>query len=165
MCIRDRFDENGALLSAPARLADALRRRDWQRLFVGERDAWRDAELTLFGHALLDKLTVPRKPITAHVLIVDRDSDVLAPFTADRLAAKPFAALPVLGVPGWWSGNEAPGFYADPAVFRTGSIKTKTAAEAAVLLFRSADPQVGTPAQITSSGRPDLRQPAGSCLP
>jgi len=112
------FDENGALLSAPARLADALRRRDWQRLFVGERDAWRDAELTLFGHALLDKLTAPRKPITAHVLIVDRDADALAPFSADRLAAKPFAVLPVLGVPGWWSANEAPAFYADPAVFR-----------------------------------------------
>ena len=113
------FDENGALLSAPARLADALRQRDWQHLFVSGREAWRDAELTLVGHALLDKLTAPRKPITAHVLIVDRGTDVLASFTADRLAMKPFAALPVLGVPGWWSENEAPGFYADPAVFRT----------------------------------------------
>jgi hypothetical protein len=34
------------------------------------------------------------------------------------LAAKPFANLPVLGVPGWWPPNEAPGFYQDPAVFR-----------------------------------------------
>ena len=113
------FDENGALLNAPAPLVDALRQRDWQRLFVTRREAWRDAELTLFGHALLDKLTAPRKPITAHVLIVDRDADPLAMLTADRLAAKPFAALPVLGVPGWWSANEAPAFYADPAVFRT----------------------------------------------
>jgi hypothetical protein len=112
------FDENGALLSAPARLADALRQRDWQCLFVNERETWRDAQLTLFGHALLDKLTAPRKQITAHVLIVDRDVDVLELFTADRLAMKPFAALPVLGVPGWWSENGAPGFYADPAVFR-----------------------------------------------
>jgi len=112
------FDENGALLTAPAALTDALRQRDWQRLFVSRREIWQDAQLTLFGHALLDKLTAPRKPITAHVLIVDRDADVLAPFTADRLAAKPFAALPVLGVPGWWSANEAPAFYADRAVFR-----------------------------------------------
>ena len=112
------FDENGALLSAPAGLAGALRQRDWQRMFLTEREAWREAELTLFGHALLDKLTAPRKPITAHVLIVDRDADALAPFSADRLAAKPFAVLPVLGVPGWWSANEAPAFYADPAVFR-----------------------------------------------
>jgi hypothetical protein len=31
-----------------------------------------------------------------------------------KLAAKPFVPLPVLGVPGWWDANEAPGFYADP---------------------------------------------------
>ena len=33
-------------------------------------------------------------------------------------AAKPFTPLPVLGVPGWWPANEAPGFYADAQVFR-----------------------------------------------
>ncbi len=112
------FDENGALLTAPGPLVDALQRRDWQRLFGTGHDAWTDAGLTLFGHALLDKLTAPRKPITAHVLIVDRDADALAQFTAERLATKPFVALPVLGVPGWWEANEAPAFYADPAVFR-----------------------------------------------
>ena len=32
------------------------------------------------------------------------------------LAAK--TALPVLGVPGWWSENEVPGFYEDTEVFR-----------------------------------------------
>lgn len=45
--------------------------------------------------------------------------------TADRLAAKPFAHLPVLGVPGWWSANEDPMFYRDASVFRlpkTGNI-------------------------------------------
>ena len=115
------FDENGALLTAPGSLIDALRQRDWQRLFVTRRETWQDAELTLFGHALLDKLTAPRKPVTAHVLIVDRDAEVLSLFTADRLAAKPFAALPVLGVPGWWGANEAPAFYADPAVFRAAA--------------------------------------------
>jgi hypothetical protein len=34
------------------------------------------------------------------------------------LASKPFAHLPVLGVPGWWPGNEDPAFYADASVFR-----------------------------------------------
>ena len=32
--------------------------------------------------------------------------------------AKPFTPLPVLGVPCWWPGNEAPEFYADAQVFR-----------------------------------------------
>ena len=125
------FDENGALLRAPASLVEALQQRDWERLFITGRGAWADAELTLFGHALLEKLTVPRKPITAHVLIVDRDAEPLARFDADDLAPKPFAALPVLGVPGWWSENEAPAFYADAAVFRV-ALQTKTAAGAAV---------------------------------
>ena len=33
-------------------------------------------------------------------------------------AAKPYAPLPVPGVPGWWPANQAPGFYDAPAVFR-----------------------------------------------
>ena len=42
----------------------------------------------------------------------------LARIGADKLAAKPFAHLPVLGVPGWWPANDEPSFYADPGVFR-----------------------------------------------
>ena len=38
--------------------------------------------------------------------------------TSQVLAAKPHLPLPVLGVPGWWDANEAPGFYDDNAVFR-----------------------------------------------
>jgi hypothetical protein len=38
--------------------------------------------------------------------------------TADKLATKPFAHLPVLGVPGWWTANEDAAFYADTSVFR-----------------------------------------------
>ena len=38
--------------------------------------------------------------------------------SAEKLASKPFAHLPVLGVPGWWPANEEPAFYADTSVFR-----------------------------------------------
>ncbi len=38
--------------------------------------------------------------------------------SADWLATKPFAHLPVLGVPGWWPANANPIFYNDPEVFR-----------------------------------------------
>jgi len=34
------------------------------------------------------------------------------------LAGKPFTPLPVLGVPGWWAGNENFSFYDDSLVFR-----------------------------------------------
>ena len=117
------FDENAALFAAPAVIADALRQRDWQALFVTHRRAW--AALPpplLFGHALLEKLVQPRKAITAHVWILPRDvrleRGALDCLSVQALAGKPFLPLPVLGVPGWWPGNEEPGFYNDAAVFR-----------------------------------------------
>jgi len=59
------FDENAALLHAPQRLIDALRERDWRRLFIDRRDLWQHSSLILFGHALLEKLVRPRTAITA----------------------------------------------------------------------------------------------------
>ena len=116
------FDENGAWWQAPPVLADALQRRDWHDLFITHRAAWGDARPTLFGHALIEKLTRPRKPIAAHVWLVpqgmDAEAFLLGALTVERLATRPYLPLPVLGVPGWWAGNEAPGFYRDEAVFR-----------------------------------------------
>jgi len=48
--------------------------KDWQRLFVDLRPLWCQAHLVLFGHALLEKLVVPRKSITAHVYRVLADA-------------------------------------------------------------------------------------------
>ena len=116
------FDENAALWPAPPVLAEALRRRDWQALFVTHRDMWSAAQPLLFGHALLEKLVQPRKPITAHVWLLPEDAEaqsgVLATLSIARLVCKPFLPLPVLGIPGWWPGNAVPGFYDDAAVFR-----------------------------------------------
>ena len=96
------------------------------RLFLDLRPLWRQAHLLLFGHALLEKLVSPRKEITAHVYrahpasysIANLDAWLALDLSADKLATKPFAHLPVLGVPGWWAGNEDPAFYADASVFR-----------------------------------------------
>jgi hypothetical protein len=120
------FDENGAVLDAPAALWEALLARDWQRLFVAERALWREARLLVFGHALLEKLSSPRKPMTAHVLrapgaspsIAIDDARIAHALDPTHLVSKPFAPLPVLGVPGWWAPNEAPAFYDDTDVFR-----------------------------------------------
>lgn len=120
------FDENAAFMCAPDALWDALVAKNWPQVFGDLRGLWQRAHLVLFGHALLEKLVCPRKSITAHVYrvqaatssIVEMDAWVAADLRADKLARKPFAHLPVLGVPGWWAGNEAPGYYVDPAVFR-----------------------------------------------
>lgn len=120
------FDENAAFLQAPDALWNALAAKDWHTLFVELRPLWQQAHLVLFGHALIEKLVLPRKPITAHVYraqaasnsIASLDAWIAADLCADKLAGKPFAHLPVLGVPGWWGANEAPAFYADTSVFR-----------------------------------------------
>lgn len=120
------FDENAALLRAPDELWDALLAKQWHRLFVRLRPLWGEARLVLFGHALLEKLQAPRKGITAHVYRVrptgdsmsDFDAWVAAQLQAELVAAKPFAPMPVLGVPGWWPANGDPAFYRDATVFR-----------------------------------------------
>lgn len=127
------FDENGALLLAPPDVAAVLwpllRARDWCALFVTHRTLWAQAQLVLFGHALMEQLVSPRKPITAHVWVLPfepargdpvpaLDAALAADLSAQRLATKPFTPLPVLGVPGWWPDNEQPQFYDDVSVFR-----------------------------------------------
>lgn len=123
------FDENAALLQAPVPLWNALTARDWHSLFVTLRPFWAQARLVLFGHALLEKLVVPYKSITAHVFrdpvplalgddLTEWDAWLARALSAPVLAAKPFTPLPVLGVPGWWPANEQAGFYADKGVFR-----------------------------------------------
>lgn len=131
------FDENAILLACADRsLAEALHRFDWQTLFLARRDGWgRLCEAWPFGHALLEKLVVPYKAITAHAWIVDvppayfgwpqpQRRAYLDRTVADQIASvrtpRDFAPLPVLGIPGWWAANADPAFYADPQVFRTG---------------------------------------------
>lgn len=120
---RDRttvFDENGALWWAPETMSQALRGRKWHTLFVQQRAAWPEVRLTLFGHALLEKLVSPRKAITAHLWCVGVGAGAQA--TASRVPdwdpAVALTPLPVLGVPGWDAANENAGFYDDPQVFR-----------------------------------------------
>ncbi|CAD6506984.1 hypothetical protein LMG28727_00019 [Paraburkholderia kirstenboschensis] len=133
------FDENALLFacSDPA-LSAALRGFDWQTLLLQRRDAWgSNCEVRCFGHALLEKLIAPFKGCTGHAWIVDVPSAYFewdaaardawldeavsaALLTTEALTSRRFAPLPVLGIPGWWPDNEAPAFYDDKSVFRSG---------------------------------------------
>ena len=125
------FDENGALLDAPAPLWQALRARDWRSLFVDLRPLWAQARLLLVGHALMEKLVLPRKGITAHVYqaplaietIAQADAWLAAELQPGRWAQKPFVPLPVMGIPGWCHGNDAVSFYDDLSVFRRAAAR------------------------------------------
>ncbi len=141
------LDENGAVLLAPPALWAALRARDWPHVFGDLRPLWTQAQLIIFGHALLEKLVQPRKSITAHVYIAQSAMNFVAnPVSSDptiftraldgwlsgdlsatHLARKPFTPLPVMGVPGWSPANEDPAFYDDLAVFRPPRLKSVVA--------------------------------------
>ncbi|QTD46027.1 DUF3025 domain-containing protein [Ottowia testudinis] len=120
------FDENGAVLAAPEALWLALAERRWGDLFGPLRPLWNQARLWVLGHAALEKLVSPYKSITAHVLqapaaiktMEDVDAWLADGLCAERLVPKPFAPLPLLGVPGWWAPNQDAEFYRDDTVFR-----------------------------------------------
>jgi hypothetical protein len=120
------FDENGAVLAAPAPLWQALRARDWRRLFVELRPLWAQAQLVLVGHALMEKLVFPRKGITAHVYqapaaiesIATLDAWLAGELQPGAWSDKPFVPLPVMGIPGWCPENADFSFYDDSSVFR-----------------------------------------------
>lgn len=131
------LDENGAVFAcADARLGAALRAHDWHTLFVAARAEWgRTCALLPLGHALLEKWRAPYKAMTAHAVILPIAPIAWRQDEASRRAcldealataldsgafarARPFAPLPVCGVPGWWAANADPAFYADAAVFR-----------------------------------------------
>lgn len=128
------FDENAALVvsAVPAQL-QALREHRWSAVLMQPAETFfPQTDVVLFGHALMEKLVVPYKSITAHVWTVSVEPDWFVPKPADRLpdldmrvaqaiatgfASRDFCHLPVLGVPGWWAGQDA-AFYDDVEVFR-----------------------------------------------
>jgi hypothetical protein len=141
------FDENGAWLLAPPAVHADLRARRWRTLLAGPSPTWGDARLVVVGHALMEQLVTPRKPLCAHVWCVDEAGE--AALRAGRVTPGPapppraageggapddgpgdpaapglhwlprdFLPLPVLGVPGWWAPNREPGFHDDVSVFR-----------------------------------------------
>lgn len=128
------FDENAALLvTSDESWLDCLREHCWhQALFERRAVLGSAADVLLFGHALMEKLVSPYKAITAHAWNMRVDAQFFALPVQGRLAwldsaiarklerglgTPDFTPLPVLGVPGWWSGQDEQ-FYADVTVFR-----------------------------------------------
>jgi hypothetical protein len=127
------FDENGAVLWGPQAepVWRALCQHDWATALQHNRSHWLSGQvrLTLFGHALMEKLVAPRKEMVAHLLwlpgcnnrlVLDGQLSQHLEHTMGQLAgrAKPFQPLPVLGVPGWCEDNANHAFYTDAKVFR-----------------------------------------------
>jgi hypothetical protein len=149
------FDENGAVLvtTEPA-IGEALANFDWQNCLVQPRGLWdhpmqpnanAKAAVYIFGHALLEQLIEPRKPLCAHTLILTVSPKFFSLSTPQRMAQldqilavklaeilqdeavtpRVFSPLPILGVPHYWPENANPSFYDDTFVFRSGRRSSK----------------------------------------
>lgn len=133
------FDENAALLlvvddAGGRALVDDLYEHRWDAALYQRRAMFeQQAQVWLFGHALMEKLVAPRLAMTAHTRVIFADAafftmpfdarrawidrHVAAALTTDILTTSSFTPLQVLGVPGWWPQQDA-AFYANTAVFR-----------------------------------------------
>lgn len=145
------FDENAALLvTSDADIADALRAFDWHNALVAPRALWAhpselgtDAQacVYLFGHALMEKLTAPRKAMCAHTWIVrvepdwfaldlkarmnELDARLSAQLRTHTFHTHDFCPLPVLGIPHFCQDNTDASFYNDTQVFRAGRMRQR----------------------------------------
>lgn len=142
------FDENGAILVvSDDDIGQALKNFAWQDALVNPRASWCNpnspstddaAQLFVFGHALLEQLITPRKPLCSHTLIVSVQAEFFTKSLPEKLAyldevvarqlmvwlvdgatPKDLSPLPILGVPHFWDNAEA-AFYEDEFVFRKG---------------------------------------------
>jgi hypothetical protein len=149
------FDENGAILvTSDTSIGEALIDFDWQNSLVKPRKYWdkmdspnKDAKAAvyIFGHALLEQLIAPRKPLCAHSVVIHVSQDFFALSKLERISylddklseymndllaqsgvtPRQLAPLPILGVPYFWSDNSEVSFYEDTFVFRSGRHRPK----------------------------------------
>ncbi len=154
------LDENGAILiTANHFIAQALKNFDWQNCLVKPRSFWHNfadvdknqnnppqAILMLCGHALIEQLVTPRKPLCSHTFILQVEEDFFQSsmneqrqqvdklllkvvdnwLQQDDVSPRQLSPLPVLGVPYFWTENANPEFYNDNYVFRSGRRKKAT---------------------------------------
>lgn len=128
------FDENAAIFVATSpESLEALRLHRWEELFCRCREKfWEKCHVSLFGHALLEKLVSPYKSMTAHAWLLLADSQFNTWTAAEKdawidqtmvsqlnetLTTRLFTPLPIMGLPGWWHPQDI-AFYEDKAVFR-----------------------------------------------
>jgi Protein of unknown function (DUF3025) len=139
------FDESGvAVVSADEELLGMVRGFRWKELFWHNRKrAAAEMRFVVFGHALHEKALAPYIGLTGHALLLrlpPGPAGEAMPALAGRVDAAleariadvsafgstgNLAPLPLLGVPGWWPGNEAGEFYDDARYFRTGRGRAK----------------------------------------
>ncbi len=134
------FDEGGAIIvSSDRSLLQLCREFKWKQLFWQRRDelAKKLACIT-FGHAMYEKGLAPYIGMTANCILIEADQAFFLKKNAqqlqwldEQLAAlfkagevlngpKDLQPFPILGLPGWDSGNDVEKYYDNTNYFRPG---------------------------------------------
>jgi hypothetical protein len=113
------FDEGGAIVVGGRDIEALVRGAGWYELFV---ERHRDFRIVVVGHAVLEQALEPYPGLTCKVIFarpaLDLDAHCAGWLASEGKSPRDLAPLPVLGYPGWYSGNGDPAFYADERYFR-----------------------------------------------
>ena len=130
------FDECGAvILTSNSALLELVRNHQWKELFIEHRDAFEnEIKCVIFGHAIFEKALAPYIGMTCHCILIDDKKLLKEVHEGDytnldlylddlwkhTLSTNPerFNALPVLGIPGYWS-DQSTTFYNNDKYFRS----------------------------------------------
>lgn len=129
------FDECGAIIiSSNNRLLELIRNHQWKELFIEHKESFtNEIKCVVFGHAIFEKALTPYIGMTCHCILIDDNKLLqevkednylgldlyLAELWQQEISIKPrrFNALPVLGIPGYWS-DQSISFYNNEKYFR-----------------------------------------------
>lgn len=140
------LDECGVILAvSDSQFSEHLRGHRWHWSFVEKRSAWGQSIAPfIIGHANYEMLTRPYIGLTGKALFVAVESDFFGLDLASQYRVldqrlcrliseahilkdnRQLSPLPLLGVPGWHDGNEAPGFYDNKSYFRDKQLRIRS---------------------------------------
>ncbi len=138
------FDECGVVMAvSDDSWEPAFCDHRWEDVFIARRGEWgATIRPYLFGHANYEMLTRPFAGLTGKALFIKVNSEIFCKDLAAQYAYldevlwamireqgvlndnKSMSPLPLLGVPGWYRGNEDPAYYNNKDYFREKRRKT-----------------------------------------
>ena len=134
------FDECGVIIySTQKDLLDMVRNFDWHKLFWSSRERLnREFGCMVYGHAIYEKAINPYVGLTAKAILLEVEADIFDTPVEQRIAKidaelagyfehpariqspKDLHPFPVLGMPGYYPGNDIEDFYFNQQYFRPG---------------------------------------------
>lgn len=126
------FDECGCIIvSSDPNMLDLIRNHQWQELFLEQRSAFGETtQCFIFGHAMYEKALKPYIGMTCQAILIHSEQLLHASLAdidqqlaqlwhrGDIRQPADLSPFPVLGVPGWYNGEQTLEFYSNTDYFR-----------------------------------------------